>query len=95
MNTATPTRGVRYLCDEQGNRTDAVVPIELWEARSNNGAAPAEPPSEPVSDDDPDDPYYNEAMMRRLKAAMETPKDQLIPLSEALARLGISEDELR
>lgn len=91
MDTATTTRGVRYLCDEQGNRTDAVVPIEIWEARSPDDDTAA---SEPISsDDDPDDPYFNEAMMRRLKEAMDDPRT--ITLEEAMKTLGISEDELR
>ena len=78
------TEDVRYMIDGNGRITHAVVPMELWYEMSGQHASD-------VGSDWPQD----ERERRRIEEAMNTPEHEMIPLPEVMARLGISEDDLR
>ena len=103
MSTRTAP-AVRYVHDEEGNLTEVVVPAEVW-ARIASLVADQYPD---VDDElaaldaqqvgERNDTEYlmsSPAMHRELLESMATPPDQLIPLHEVLARLGISKDDLK
>ena len=103
MSTRTAP-AVRYVHDEEGNLTEVVVPAEVWQRIASLVAD-----KYPDIDDDlaaldaqqvgeRNDTEYlmsSPAMHRELLESMATPPDQFIPLHEVLARLGISEDDLK
>jgi hypothetical protein len=67
------TADVRYLSDENGSVTDAVVPISLWR--------------EIASELETQHLASSPAMKRRLLEAME--ETETIPFDEAVAKLGL------
>ena len=76
---ATKTEPVRYVSDEHGNVTAVLVPIDIWKGLS------AEIEMQHL--------LASDAMRQRLEEAMASSEE--VSFDEALARLGVDEDEVR
>ena len=98
---------VRYVHDDEGNLTEVVIAAEVWERIASLVAEKFPESDDDMAEiraldaeqvGERNDTEYlmsSPAMHRELLESMATPPEQFIPMHEVLARLGISEDDLK